>query len=565
MYPDHIPQMVRDSMPRDAECTVYENLRDQLPDDWSVFAWVSWISRQRGEGARDGEADFVLAHPEHGLLVLEVKGGTLRVDGQSGGWFSTSMNEEEHALKESPLVQARRNRYSIEQKLREGPGWPGQGVSFGYAVAFPDCALPDGAIGPNAPREILLPYDDLRSLAERIPSIAGYWRRADGNVPLGETGMRHVTSVLANSFNMRMPLGRSLREADRRIIELSEAQFDVLNGLSRNRRVLVTGGAGTGKTLLALEKAKRLARDQGFRTFLTCFNRPLAEYLRASSEGIEGLTVNNFHELCAELGRAAGHAMPNLSGPELPNAFVREELPSWFLDALASRSERFDAIVVDEGQDFSATDRTALELALADPDESVLYVFQDQTQAIYRDGSPWPEVGMATYELTENRRSTQAIHAVLGRLAKDTRTRAVGPAGSKPEFIVANDEREQARELSRVLHRLIREESVPPETIAVLVSSRQSGPEFAEGDRIGAFEVTRRHDDGSGLVLVESVTRFKGLERDVVILVRLDPIDYCEYEPMLYVAASRARLHLVVIGDEALVARFRGAVDGPRA
>ena len=177
MYPDHIPQTVRDSMSRDAECTVYESLRDQLPDDWSVFAWVSWISRQRGEGARDGEADFVLAHPEHGLLVLEVKGGTLRVDGPSGGWFSTSMRGEEHALKESPLVQARRNRYSIEPRLRESPGLPGGGVSFGYAVAFPDCTLPDGAVGPDAPREILLPYGDLNSLAERIPSIAGYWRR----------------------------------------------------------------------------------------------------------------------------------------------------------------------------------------------------------------------------------------------------------------------------------------------------------------------------------------------------------------------------------------------------
>lgn len=564
MYPDRIPQSVRDTVYLDAECTVYEALRDQLPEDWSVFAWVKWVLRQRGEGARDGEADFVLAHPEHGLFVLEVKGGMLRADGVSGRWYSASMSGEEHALKESPLSQARRNRYSIEHKLREGQVLPRDGFTFGYTAAFPDCALPDGAVGPDAPRELLLPYGDLERLAERIPSIADYWRRTDGRAELGEDGMAHVTRVLASSFTMPMPLGRSLLEDDRRMIELSESQYDVLDGLSRNRRVVVTGGAGTGKTLLALEKAKRLARDQGFRTLLTCFNRPLAEYLRASSAGIDGLTVNNFHQLCAEYGVLAGHEMPDLSGPDLPNLFVREELPTWLMDALATRGERFEAIVVDEGQDFSATDRAAIELAMQDPAESVLYVFQDQTQAIYRDGSPWPESGMTTYTLTENRRSTQAIHAVLTRLAENTRTRAVGPAGRPPEFIVAGDAREQARALSRVLHRLIREESVAPGTIAVLVSSRQAVPELVEDGRIGAFEVTTQHDDGTERVLIESVTRFKGLERDVVILMRLDPVEYLEYEPMLYVAASRARLHLVVIGDEALVERFRGGMDSAR-
>ena len=208
------------------------------------------------------------------------------------------------------------------------------------------------------------------------------------------------------------------------------------------------------------------------------------------------------------------------------------------------------------------TDRAALELALEDRDESVLYVFQDETQAIYREATPWPERGMARFELTENRRNTRAIHQVLGRLTGGTRTRPLGPEGRPPEFIVAKEPREQARELSRVLHRLIREESVPPGGIAVLVSSRRAVPELVEGSRVGAFEVTTEHDDDSDRVLVESVTRFKGLERDVIVLVRLDPVDYCEYLPMLYVGASRARAQLVVIGEEAVIARFRGGVDG---
>lgn len=554
MYPDRIPQPVRDSAWLDAECATYEALRDQLDDRWSVFAWVGWVLKRRGDGAAKGEADFVLAHPEHGVVVLEVKGGVLRVE--NGRWSSESMHGAVHELDRSPAAQAQHNRHHIESKLREHPRWPGDGVPFGYAVVFPDCALPDGIVAADAPRDILLPYGDLARLAERLPAIAHFWARPDGRRALGDDGVRIVTGVLANSFEMRVPLGRAIAEDTRRIIELTETQFHVLDGLSRNRRVVVTGGAGTGKTLLAVEKAKRLARDHGYRTLFTCFNLPLAQYLRASVGRIEGLGVMTFHELCAEFARRAGRTVPELTRPGLANAFFREELPALLLDALTTVPDRYEAIVVDEGQDFSANDRAALELVLEERDDSVLYVFQDETQAIYREASAWPERGMVPYGMTENRRNTQAIHEVMGRLSGGTRTKATGPEGRPPEFVVAAGAREQSRALSRVLHRLIRDDNVPPGSIAVLVSSRRAVPGLLQAGRIGAFEVTTEHDDDRARVLVESVTRFKGLERDVIVLVRMDPVDYCEFAPMLYVGASRARSQLVVIGEESLLARF---------
>ena len=560
MFPDHIPAVYLGDPGRQAECVMYEALLETLPDEYSVFGWVSWVSRKPSSGARDGEADFVIAHPEHGLLVLEVKGGVLECDGQRGTWSSTDMNGVKHELKESPFAQATRHRYELGRKLADSPGWPDLPITIGWAVAFPDCSFPAADLGLNAPREVLVCHDDLGRLDERIKAIGDYWRRAESSsVPLGDDGMDIVRRLLANSFKLRMPLGRALKEADRKFIELTETQYAALDGLSGNRRVLVTGGAGTGKTLLALEKAKRLARDDGFRTLLTCFNRPLAEYLKASAGDVPNLTVLNFHELCAEFARRAGRTVNVPAGDAAANDYFRHELPAMLVDALAVLPDRFEAIVLDEGQDFTADNRAALELALEDREESVLYVFQDQTQAIYRDATLWPESGMMTYMLTENRRNTRAIHEVLGQLADDTRTRALGPAGTAPEFIPARDGREQAKELSRVLHRLIREESVAPGTIAVLVSSRRGEPALVENGRIGAFEVTTEHDADDGRVLFESVTRFKGLERDVVILTRLDEVEYVEYAPMLYVGASRARSMLIVIGDAETLARFGAA------
>jgi hypothetical protein len=564
MYPDRIPELYHADPARRAECEVYLALLESLSDEYSVFAWVSWVMRRPGEGARDGEADFVIAHPGHGILVLEVKGGAIAYDAGTGAWSTTDRNGHVHALREGPFAQARRHRYDLARKLADTPGWAAGDARFGYAVAFPDSAPPDGDLGLDAPSALMLCRDSLGRLDERIAAIGQYWQRSESaGGPPGAAGVEALRKVLAQSFKLRMPLGCCAEEDARRLVELSEAQYGVLDGLSRNRRMLVTGGAGTGKTLLALEKAKRLARDDGFRTLLTCFNRPLAEYLKASAGEVPNLTVLNFHELCATFARRAGAPVQAPVPYDLPNEFYRESLPAMLVDALAQLPDRFEAIVLDEAQDFSATDRAALELALDDRSHSVLYVFQDETQAIYREGSAWPEAGMSTYVLTENRRNTREIHAVLGRLAGETRTKAIGPQGAPSEFVLARDAQAQARELSRVLHRLIREQGVAPGAIAVLTSSRRAVPDLVEGGRIGAFEVTTEHDAAGDRVLVESVTRFKGLERDVVILVRLDPVAYCEYAPLLYVGASRARAVLVVIGGKDVLRRFRD--DGPEA
>lgn len=568
MYPDRIPMNVRTDPGRGAEGGVYEALLETLPDDYSVFGWVAWVGRKPGDGARDGEADFVIAHPEHGLLVLEVKGGAVAFNAATGAWTSTDMNGRVHVLRESPFAQATRHRHELSRKLQDTPKWCGRAPTFGWAVALPDCTAPSGDLGIDAPRDLLICHEDMGRIDERVAAIGRYWQRREENrETLGEDGVSAVTQVLAKSFQLRMPLGRHLEEDARSIVELSEAQYGVLDGLAHNRRVLVTGGAGTGKTLLALEKAKRLARDDGFRTLLTCFNLPLAQYLRASAGDIPLLTVRNFHELCSEFAQRAGRDVSVPADAEAANAFYRETLPTMLADALAAIPDRFDAIVLDEGQDFSATDRSALEMVLDDRAESILYAFQDDTQAIYHDGTPWPAAGMATYVLTENRRNTRAIHEVLGCLAGDTGTRALGPPGTPPEFILARDGREQTRELSRVLHRLIREQGVAPAAIAVLVSSRRGEPPVVVDGRIGAFEATTEHDAADERILFESVTRFKGLEREVVILTRLDPVDYISFRPMLYVGASRARTMLVVIGDEETLRHFRaaGAVGGGSA
>jgi len=116
MFPDRYPERVRTDPARAGEREVYEALGDGLPDRYSVFGWVSWILKNPASRAYDGEADFVIADPDRGLLVLEVKGGGIECEGSSGRWFSTDRHGARHAI-DDPFEQAKENRFRLIRKL----------------------------------------------------------------------------------------------------------------------------------------------------------------------------------------------------------------------------------------------------------------------------------------------------------------------------------------------------------------------------------------------------------------------------------------------------------------
>ena len=147
------------------------------------------------------------------------------------------------------------------------------------------------------------------------------------------------------------------------------------------------GGAGTGKSLLAAEKARRLAKE-GFRTLLVCFNAPLAamlgEEVEAVAESTGLLETKTFHQLCEDLGREAG-VLGERPVP-VPQAWWDGSLPRALDDAISALGPRYHAIVVDEGQDFTDEWLLSLESLLFGGKEDVLYVFHDPARAILPRG-----------------------------------------------------------------------------------------------------------------------------------------------------------------------------------
>ena len=163
----------------------------------------------------------------------------------------------------------------------------------------------------------------------------------------------------------------------------------------------------------------------------------------------------------------------------------------------------------------------------------------------------------------DNCRNTRSIHAVSRALVNDE-TEAIGPEGRTPEFIVVEEAGEAAR-LAEVVTRLVRNEGVRPEQIAVLTAARRWLGSLAPFRRIGEYPVTADTAGVLGHVLLETIHRFKGLERPVVVLAGLrQPATHVDPAKLLYVGVSRAQVHLIVIGAPGAIAQMQRD-SGPRS
>lgn len=159
--------LLDEDLKSDPERRVFEALRDQLPDEWSVFHSASVIYRDHAEGARDDEGDFVLCHPDRGIVCLEVKGGGLEC--RFGEWFRRSGGEPERMR--DPFSQALDHKHALKRKIAEVEGWKDRRLFLIHALAFPDIPVAALVLAPDAPPEIVL--DQTTSATSARPWSAG--------------------------------------------------------------------------------------------------------------------------------------------------------------------------------------------------------------------------------------------------------------------------------------------------------------------------------------------------------------------------------------------------------
>jgi hypothetical protein len=247
----------------------------RLDDSYTVFHSARWHGVDKIVRPRDGEADFIIAHPQKGILVLEVNGDAIHYDAKRDQWTSVRRDGIPVEI-QNPFEQVLKSKHFLREPLQILLGIKSR-ISMGHAVAFPNGIIPALSVSPDKPRDIILDSDQLDQVTVWVDAVMTYWRGRDvesSGAPAVKA-IEPLEQLLSRSWGGRSVLVSEFRREHGQLVELTEQQYMVLDLLNQHRRARIGGFAGSGKTMLVAEKAGRLAAQE-FRVLLTCFNKPLA-------------------------------------------------------------------------------------------------------------------------------------------------------------------------------------------------------------------------------------------------------------------------------------------------
>jgi hypothetical protein len=427
-----------------SERAVYRALKEQLPDTWVVRYNYVFCYRQAGRMCPDGQADFIILAPNQGLMFLEVKGAAgmairegqcywLRDDGGLGN------------ATESPFAQAQANKHNVVGILRKrgfgGNAFPGR---YGHMVVFPRAR---GAVPTSHENNVVVCQDGMADLRQRIQTAFNLFGDEATAAQFSQPAFNNIVRHLEENTKFVAVAAADAEEDNRKIEALTVQQWTAFQGILGNQRVLVNGVAGSGKTVLALWAANQFAQD-GKRVLFLCFNKLLKRWIDGQCPvRSRKFDVETFHSFTARQCGEAGHAFQVRSAQDWEN-----RAPNALLDAVDALGERgkYDAVIVDEAQDFHPQWFTPVEFLLSEG-ESRLFVFSDPRQRIYA-AKPVEIQNMSRYELSMNCRSTKAISGFCGKVvASKIACFDHAPEGITPEIRDATqnvqDRRAKVREI----------------------------------------------------------------------------------------------------------------------
>lgn len=558
-----IPPIERAESNSDAEMAVLKALVEQLDDSFLVLHSVAWVSSAKHQPPSDGETDFLICHPKLGLLAIEVKGGHISLDYSNRDFYSTDRYSNRHSIK-NPFDQARRGKHQLLAKLKANPEWRKLNIDrfcFGYACLFPDTSSASRLSGPDANKSIIGDSSDMMTLKTWVKSTFQYWTSSEAGPSasaIGTRGVEIASKLFSRVVSTQSLLSSRLKHEEDMRITLTSQQAKVLDFLRKQRRVIVSGGAGTGKTLIALERAKRSAFE-GQKTLFLCYNRPLADHVRECVSGTPNLTVASFHQVAdrwiIKAGAILGRDLVSEAKTRDPKGdLFLDWMPAAFNEAIIELGGRYGAIIVDEAQDFADSFWMPVELLQADPETSLLYVFIDENQNLYKRSSAIP-IGGEPVSLDKNCRNTKLIHDAAYQYYKGSQIEAPEIVGVDITKISERDTLAQSRAICRLIVKLTQEEEVPAHDIAILICEGSKKEELQSLLKAQPFPKSIKLANIEGyrpnVLTVDTVARFKGLERAVIILWGFDGISVEEHRETFYVGMSRAKSVLYLVGQAA--------------
>lgn len=518
-----------------SEEVVVDKLREQLSEDSLIV-----VGQRVSTDEKEYEVDILVAIPGAGIVAMEVKAGQITVE--DGQWVQGS-GTRTYVI--DPVTQCRDALYALRGFVSADPRWPDQFQRWTHMLVFPHMSIPDEFTLPDIRRNRIADrdqLDDLAMIAYRLARDSGPRDRPF----LAPATVDRLAEVLGGrGLPQRDVVARAAENAD--IADaLTREQSVLLRAVDALPRVEIRGGAGSGKTFLALEQARRLSRA-GERVALICYSHGLASYLKRVTGGWrrreQPAYVGEFHALGVEWGAPVG-----------PDERVRsEETVHWWevelprlMAELAeglAEGKKFDAVIVDEAQDFADDWWRPVIGALRDRENGRLMIVGDAGQSVFqRTGRP--PVDLVPLVLDHNLRNTRQIASeFLPLVGQPMELRGgVGPdvryvelAEGEDPVAVGDDE------AMRLL-----DQGWEPKDVALLTTGSRH-PMQVELQNEGSDSYWETFWSGED-IFYGHVLGFKGLERPAVVLVCNHRENMDRVRERIYVGLSRATDVLVVVG-----------------
>ena len=518
------------------------NALSKLPDDYYVFHSFSIVSTKNGK-ITESETDFIVFNQNLGIMCIEAKAG--RPKYRNDKWYYGSGKEMAH---DGPFRQATSRKHDLIDLLGELKLYNiRRNCKFVHAVWFvsvdkkyiekklkklPMEASPDLILTKDS-------EDDIEAAIRKVFSLETSFKT---NLDKRKKDIL-LNRILAPQFGA-MSLAEYKLGHERMVFKaLLDEQTALLDYLEEQNNAIINGLAGTGKTVMAVEKARRHA-FKGEKVLFLCYNSKLKEYL---SKTYPNKNINYY--------TISGYACSRCRTAKPDFRALREILKKDYLEKTFPHQH----VIIDEGQDFGRDeltgreDKTRLEIVdllkmiMLDDDSAnhSFYLFYDKNQMVQSDSVP-DYIRDADCKLTlyKNCRNTVNIADTSLRLLNSpVKMRMFEGAveGSSPCLAICHDEAAFIQTLNKFIEQLWK---IHIRDIQILTCKTLQKSILA-GKCNGEYYLYKR-------VRIPFTTcrKFKGLEADAIILTDLDADDLMKNENKLgYVGASRARHELYMIAS----------------
>lgn len=536
MIPDIDPQTIEN----DGERAFYRAAR-KLPEDYTVlYSYKYLVSDEEETLSPVREADFIIVHPGLGYLVVEVKQGDIYFT--KGKWHEFK-DGSYRPLSKDPVEQARKAMFVIldEYKKRTNSNFP---LKIRYALCFPECTKIYGRLSSELNEKSIFLFGDLDNLEKKILDL---FDGKQGKNEIRATNIL-VEKILAPSFRVFSKLEDRINMFYSRSEKvLTEEQERIIEETELDKRKIFLGAAGTGKTFIAMEKARKLA-GQGKKVLLTCFNKNLARVLFTTLPS--RITAINFHSYLEEILQEKGYAILFPQTKKEVDKYYDEILPEMAFDYFinAPSREKFDAIIVDEGQDFKESWITCLESMLREDGE--FYIFADPNQNLFNsDIEKIKRIPVSKHRLTRNLRNAEPINEWMSSFIPSTHLKSIIKGGLPVKYFEWETLQEERKKIEEEIGRLV-SQGVQLKRITILSSHRKEKSSLSGVYKIKEWPLIEDAEPKHNAIRFQTIRSFKGLEADIVFLIGIKKDSRVCTNADIYVGGSRARFLLYVFHEK---------------